>query len=424
MKTSLLVAALSLLPALAAAQETSLAALRAGASTPSGAIALGRALRRAGRFEEAMRVLNGVRDPAMRADARWEAARVRIDQGAYRPAQAACNAIPAGQRRRVCLARAYLVWHRVALADRELEAARSMGAGDGELLLATGDARRMASDPAAAETAYRAAAQAMPERPEPQLGLGAVADVAQRLDDAEAAYRRAVAADPTDPQSALALGQFMLRRRGNAAEALPLLRRAVADRPQWPEALTAMGDALVATGDAAAARAAFEAALRIAPTQTGAQAGLGRALLGLQLWREAEAPFRRALDQVGTDASAYVGIAEVYEHTQREPEAMQAWDAAIDRAPTDPVIRLRAAELAHRTQQNALARAYVDRVLADAPRHAGALVLRGIIAAEEGDRPAARVAFTAALSGEGAIDRAAVEQRLRELDQPARPRRR
>ena len=74
--------------------------------------------------------------------------------------------------------------------------------------------------------------------------------------------------------------------------------------------------------------------------------------------------------------------------------------------------------------QNALARAYVDRVLTDAPRHAAALVLRGIIAAEEGDRNAARAALTAALSGEGTIDRAATEQRLRELDQPVRPRRR
>ena len=103
---------------------------------------------------------------------------------------------------------------------------------------------------------------------------------------------------------------------------------------------------------------------------------------------------------------------------------MQAWDAAIDRAPSDAVIRLRAADLAHRTRQNALARAYVDRVLTDAPRHAPALVLRGIIAAEEGDRNAARAALTAALTGEGAIDRAAVEQRLRDLDQPIRPRRR
>lgn len=424
MKTCLLVAALTLFPAVSSAQESSLAGLRAGASTPAGAIALGRALRRAGHFEEAARVLNGVRDPALRTEARWEAARVRMDQGAYRPAQAACNAIPVGQRRRICLARAYLVWHRVALAERELDAARSMTAGDGELQLATGDARRMAADLPAAESAYREAAQTMPDRPEPLLGLGALAEVAQHLNEAEAAYRRAVAADPLDPQSALALGRFLLRQRGNAAEALPLLRRATTDRPQWPEALTVLGDALVATGDAASARAAFESALRLSPTESGAQAGLGRALLGLQLWAEAEAPFRRAIAQVGTDASAYAGLAEVLEHTQREPEAMQAWDAAIDRAPGDAAIRLRAAELAHRTQQNALARAYVDRVLTDAPRHAPALVLRGIIAAEEGDRNAARAALTAALSGEGSIDRAAVEQRLRELDQPTRPRRR
>ncbi len=424
MKTGLLVAALSLLPAVASAQESALAALRANASNPAGALALGRALRRAGRFDEAVRVLNGVRDPSLRQSAQWEVARVRFDQGNFRPAQAACNALPAGPQRRVCMARANLVWHRVALADRELNAARSMSAGDGELQLATADARRMAADLPAAEAAYREAAQALPDRADPQLGLGALAELAGQLDAAEAAYRRAVSVDASDPQSALALGRFLLRRRNNATEALPLLQRAATDRTQWPEALTALGDALLANGDAATARSSFENALRLSPTQPGAQAGLGRALIAQQQWAAAEAPFRAAMAQVGTDASAYAGLADVLEHTNREQEAMQAWDAAIDRAPTDPAIRLRAADLAHRTQQNALARAYIDRVLTDAPRNASALLLRGVIAAEDGDRNAARTALTAALSGDGPIDRELAERRLRELDQPTRPRRR
>ena len=413
------VAALVLMamPLTAAAQESALPALRAS-HDPGAPVALARALRRAGHFVEAARAAATARDVA----GRWELARVRLDEGAFRPAQAACNALPPGRDRHVCLARAYLVWHRVALADRELTTARGMGAPDGELDLAEADARRMAAELAPAETAYRAASQAMPNRPEPFVGLGEIAEAAGRVPDAEAAYRSAVAADPTDPISALALGRFLLRRRNDVAAALPLLRRANDDRPGWPEALTVLGDALVASGDGAAARAAFEHAVQGSGTQPGAQAGLGRAMLLQQQWAEAEAPFRRAMQQVGTDASAYAGLAEVLEHTHREPDAMQAWDAAIDRAPADRTYRLRAAELAHRTQQNALARAYLDRVLSDAPGETAALVLRGIILAEDGDRPAAREAFNAALATAPATERAAIEQRLHDLDQPARRR--
>lgn len=425
MKRLTLAALLVLAPATASAQESALEGLRAAGSDPASLVRLGRALRRAGRFDEALRTLGpAARTPASREAAQWEMARVRFDQGDFRPAQAACNAMPAGPRRRVCLARAYLVWQRVALAQRELGPAAAALPNDGELLLARADAERLGSNVAASEASYRAAAAALPDRAEPHLGLGQLFELAQRPDDALAAYRRAVEVDSTDPAAALVLGRCLLRQRRDAAAAEPLLRRACQDRPGWPEALVAHGESLLGVGRPEEALARYQEAVRRAPTQPGAQAGLGRSLAALGRWQEAEAPLREGIRQVGNDAVAYAALADVLEHTDRATEAMETWDGVIDRAPGDMNARLRAAQLAHRTQQNSLARAYLDRVLQAEPRRAAALVLRGIIAAEEGNRTLAREAFEAALAGEGEIDRADVTQRLQSLDQPQRSRRR
>ena len=423
MRPLALALALLALPAVSSAQESALDGLRSS-TDPASRLRLGRALRRAGRFDEAVRTLNAIRDRAVRPDAMWEVAQTRFDQGSFRPAEAACRNVTPAFRQRVCRARAYLVWNRVALANRELNAAQSQGSSDGEYQLALADARRLMSDVSAATTAYNAASQLLPGRAEPFMGLAALHEIGQRPDDAEAQYRRAVAADPTDPAAALALGRFLLRRRENPTEALPFLQRASADRPHWAEALGAFGEALVGTGAHAQALPVLEEAARLSPTQPGVQTALGRALAGAERWTEAEAHFRRAIEQVGTDAQAYMGLADVMEHTDRDTEAMEQWDHAIDRAPGSRYARMRAARLAHRTRQNALARAYLDRVLSDDPQSAEALMLRGMVAADENDRPSARRFLNAALGGNGPIDRNAVQEALRALEQPVRQRRR
>jgi len=425
MKRLILAALLTLVPATAAAQESALESLRAAGTDPASLLRLGRAQRRAGRFDEAVRTLApALRAPATREAAAWEVARVRFDQGNFRAAQVACNALPAGPSRRICLARAYLVWQRVALAQREIGPAATARPNDGELLLVRADAERLGSNVAASEASYRAAVSALPGRADPYLGLGQLYELAQRPDDALTAYRQAVEIDATDPAAALSLGRYLLRARRNPTEALPLLGRACQDRPGWAEALVAQGEALLGLARPGEALQVYQEAVRIAPTQPGAQTGLGRSLAGAGRWQDAEAPLREGIRQVANDAPAHVALAEVLEHTGRESQAMEVWDAAIDRAPADMSSRLRAAQLAQRTQQNSLARAYLDRVLQAEPRRAEALLLRGIIAAEEGNRTQAREAFEAALAGEGTIDRADVARRLEALNQPQRTRRR
>ena len=432
LRSLVLGAVLALVPSVALAQESSLPALRTAATDSAGQVRLARALRRAGHFDEALRLLQdntGV--PALREEVLWELARVRFDQGVFQPARSACERFPLVRnsasgsfRRHVCMARAYLLWNRVALAEREIAIARAVNANDGELQLAIGDARRLASDIQGAETAYRAAESALPGRDEPALGLALLYEMFQRNDDAQRAYAHAVEVDGADPAAALALGRFLLRRRHDAAAALPHLRRAVTDRPRHAESGALYGEALLATGAHDDALRVLTEAAQLAPTQAGVQSSLGRAMLALRRYAEAEGPLRLAIRQVDTDASAYMGLAEVLEQTGREPEAMTTWDAAIDRSPGDVTPRLKAAQLAQRTHQGALARAYLDRVLTDDPQLAAALYLRGVVATDEGDRVAARNYLTQALQGHGEVDRADIQRRIAELDAPQRVRRR
>ncbi len=432
MRSFALALTLALAPTVAAAQETQLPSLRSAGRDPANLLRLGRALRRAGHFDEAVRTLQGAAGfGPLRNDALWEIARVRFDQGVFQPARAACESFPmprnnpaASFNRRVCMARAYLVWNRVALAEREITAARAINPNDPELQLVIGETRRLASDLQGAETAYHAAAQGLTGRNDALLGLAQLYEMFQQLDRAQDHYQQALTAVPDDPATLLSLGRFMLRRRERPADAIPLLQRANANRPLHPETLALLGDALLATGAHADALTALQEAARLSPTQPGVQSALGRTLVALGRYQEAEVPTRRAIQLVTTDASAHMALADILEHTQRESEAMPMWDAAIDRAPGDMTPRLRAAELAHRTHQNALARAYLDRVLTDDPHAARALYLRGLIAYEDGDRAAARQFVEQALQGAGEFDRAAAQQLLTDINTPPRTRRR
>lgn len=411
-------------PLTAGAQESAVASLQGGGD-PQRALQLGRALRRAGRYDEALRVLQPLaRAAATRTAAAWEVARVRFDQGNFRAAEAACRAFPpSNPARNVCMARAYLVWQRVALANRAITAASAASPNDGELQLAIADARRLASEVPASEAAYRAAAQGLPGRPEPYVGLGALYEIGRRYDDAATAYRRAVEVDGEDPATRLALGRFLLKRQGDAAGALPHLRAATQGRLHWSEALALLAQAQIDTGAGADAVAAAEEAARLSPTTPGVQTTLGRARCAAGRHAEAEAPLREAIRQVDTDALAWMTLADVLERTERAPQAMEAWDAAIDRSPSDPTPRLRAAALALRTQQYPLARAQLERVMQDHPESGEAQVLRARIALAESDRNAARTAIEAAERATGVSPE--VIRELREaLERPARrPRR-
>lgn len=428
-------ALLAFTPGTAGAQHSSLEALRSAAASrdPQAVLRLARALRRAGHFDEAVRSVTPATRGAARTEAVWELARIRFAQGDFRASQAACNQLPAGRnprdpaglQRHLCLARANLVWQRPALAERELAPAREVEPNNAELQLVTAEAARMSGRVQDAEAAFRAAASAMPGRADPLLGLGLLQETAQRFDEAEQSYRRGLEADREDPAAALALGRFLLRRRHQATAALPLLQQATTERPEWPEALVLLGDAQLSGNQAQAALTTFEQLARLAPNQPGTQSGLGRARLANNQLAPAEQALRLAVQQVPNDAEAHAALAEVLGRTDRGEESLELWNRAIDLAPTDFEPRMRAAAQARSMAQTTRARGYIDRILADDAQYGPALVLRGDVAMDEGDRNTARQLYNSALGAtHGTVDREYVQRRIAELDAPPRTQRR
>ncbi len=104
-----------------------------------------------------------------------------------------------------------------------------------------------------------AAVELAPDSAFAHFVLGVIKEAQGEYVAAEAAYADALAIDPGLAEAAGNLaGRWILR--GNAAEAVPVLRRALEDRPQHPGCWTNLVVALYAAGDPEAARGAADRA--------------------------------------------------------------------------------------------------------------------------------------------------------------------
>lgn len=404
----------------ASAQEGDVAALqtaaRAAPRDAAAQAALARALLRAGRYREAdsaFRRAAGLSRNSL--DALYDAARVPIEQGDYRRAQAACarlaRASKVAVQTRVCNARAFLVWNRSSRAFEELEAARAAAPNDFEMLLALGDAHRLRADVANAEQAYRAAASAAPTRAEPYVGLGRLYAAANRRDDAIRVLRDALSRDAASPEVHYELGSLL----GGSQEGRDLLARAVTGRANWPEAQVATGNALLAAGDGPGAERAFREAIRMNARLAEAHAGLGRAKLAQGDMPAAEASLRHALELVANSAPTVQALADVLARTDRIEDAFEQYRHAADLDPANPSALLSAARLAVEKQREVLAAGFLDRLLEAHPNLAPALAVYGDIMVGRRDSAAARDYYQRALAGTGELDRPRVEAALRAL---------
>ena len=104
-----------------------------------------------------------------------------------------------------------------------------------------------APDLAGAEREARAAAQALPDLPQPHYVLGLVARGQNRVDEAEAAFKKVLSLDPTDIGTLVNLGQLYLQAR-KYPEAVAQFRAAVAAEPYNATAVYNLGLALVRSG--------------------------------------------------------------------------------------------------------------------------------------------------------------------------------
>lgn len=409
---------LLLTPALARAQETELPhlreAARGAARDAAPHRALGMALLRAGHYREARQELDrAARLSRGSLEAQFDVARVAFAERDHRASETACRAMArlekAAPLTRVCEARSDLVWARSARAFEALEQALSADPSLYEGLYALGEAHRLRAASSEAEAAYQRAVAARPTSGEPHLGLGRLYAALGRRDDAVRALRRALELDGLDPETQFELGRLLANDEGRT-----LLERAVAGRPAWPEAQTALGDVLLASQQLQPAEAAYRAAIAARADHEPAHVGLGRVLAARGDDPAAEASLRRALEIVGNDQVAMIALADVLARSQRVEEAYESYRSAygFDTRNAEPM--LRAARLALAQQRDVLASGFLDSVLRNQPDQPDALALYGDVMLARSDRAQARQYYERAVRA-GTSERARVEAALRGL---------
>jgi len=407
-------------PSRGSAQETELPRLREAASAAArdyaAQRALGIALLHAGHYREATTQLQRAsRLQARSLEALYDVARVPFAQGDHSASEAACRAMGRLSKTavltQVCNARSDLVWNRSARAFEQLNAALATEGTSYEALLALGDAHRLRAAVSDSESAYQRAITARATEADPHLGLGRLYAAAGRRDDALRELRAALTLDSTYPDTQYELGRLL----GGTPEGRTFLQAAVAGRPGWPEADTALGDSMLASGTLDAAEAAYRAAITARATHAPAHTGLGRVLVARQDYAGAEPELRRAIELVPNDAPATAALGDVLAHTEREEEALEMYNHAADLDPRDATALVHAAALAHSIHRDSTASAFLDRLLERQPTVAAALALYGDIARTRHEQDIARGYYQRALTGTGDFDRSHVEQALREL---------
>jgi len=421
---SIVAACLVSSPRASFAQETTLDALRAEAkgkpADPEAALALGRALRRAGHYADGLSWLaRGVALAPPKSDVlrrlRWEIARTHIDGHDLPKAMAACKKLGdlPGQEAdgHACTALSYLIWQRATEALAETELALAREPTNSPAHLAAGYAYELSLEPKQAEAEYRAAS-ASPPAVEALVHLGHLLVHEERRDEGVAALRSAVQADPDGPDAAYELGTAL----APAPEAIPLLDRATREKPTFPEAWLALGTELLRAGTLDRARQAAAAAVKQDTGSVPAIVLSGRVALAEARVDDALAAGKAATKIVANNAAAVLLVADAYARKGDVDFAVEAYQGAWGFDHRDPGPLVRASELCHGAQRDTTARAFGSKAVEEFPNYAPAWAALGDALVGQRETAAARDAYRKALSvTDGVIDRAAVQSKLSAL---------
>ena len=176
----------------------------------------------------------------------------------------------------------------------------------------------------------------------------------------------------------IALGRA---RRGD--EAVAALRRAVALKPDLPQAWRALGDHLAAMGDAAAADAAYTAHIRYSTHDPGLLAAA--TALHENRIPQAEALLRAHLGRAPTDVAAIRMLAEVAARLGRQEDAEHLLERCLELAPGFYAARQNYALVLHRGNKPVQALAQIDALLQDEPANPGHRNLKAVVLCRTGD---------------------------------------
>ncbi|HKR75865.1 MAG TPA: sulfotransferase [Rhodanobacter sp.] len=218
-----------------------------------------------------------------------------------------------------------------------------------------------------------------------------------RQDDLPAALAILVPLAQAQPNAAAVhfdLG-LALERSGRRQEAIAALRRAVALKPDLPQAWRALGDCLMAAGEREAADAAYVSHVRHATRDPQLMAAA--VALAENRIPEAEALLRAQLRRAPTDVAAIRMFAELAARLDRNEDALHLLERCLELAPGFREARRNYALVLHRSNRPEQALAEIERLLADAPEDAGNRNLKAAVLCRTGDYEQAIAIYAALL---------------------------
>ena len=203
-----------------------------------------------------------------------------------------------------------------------------------ERLLAQGLQHHQAGDLAAAEGVYRRILGQAPQHPDALHLLGVLAHQIGRHDAAAELIGRALA----QREVAEYHGNYgsVLQALGRVEEAVAHYQRALALRPDYPDALNSLGSALQSLGRLTEAEERYAEALARRPDFPEALGNLGTVLHALGRFDEALGCLTGAVARDRGSADACMGLGALLSDLGRHAEAEEQYRAAVALAAVDP----------------------------------------------------------------------------------------
>ena len=243
-------------------------------------------------------------------------------------------------------------------------------------------ARLLERDPALAEAQARAILEVLQGHPAALRLLASARSAQGDLDEAIAILGLLAQREPRYALAQHDLG-LALVRRGDGAAAITALRRALALKPDLPQAWRALGDQLAAIGDDAGAADAYVRHVRHSTRDPGLLAAASA--LAEDRIPEAEVRLRAHLKQAPTDVAAIRMFAELAMRLGRNEEAEPLLARCLALAPGFDAARFQHALVLHRLNRPEDALAELDALLAHAPANPGYQNLKAVVLCRTGD---------------------------------------
>jgi tetratricopeptide (TPR) repeat protein len=383
------------------------------------ALALGRALRRAGRTQEALAQLRAAigrlsGSPSTGALVH-EISRVYVDAHDFNSAMGMCEkfrknpGVPMPLEGHVCAAEAQLVRQRASEALVETAAALAIDPRSFDAKVAEGRAYELELDLGKAESSLREALALRDGDAGAHLALGRVLTKADRRAEGVAELRKALALDPDAPEGLYELANAL----GPDPESVGLLQHATRERPKFADAWLALASRELAAGHLAEASKAAKAASDIDPKDAHARLILAQIAFGEGRLDDALSMGNAVVKAMPNNAAAQLLVADTNAKRGELDVALEQYQAAWGLDHSNPAPLVNASVACHRQGRDTSARAFGVRATQEFPGWGPAWVALGDALVAQAEPALAKDAYGKALAATGGtIDRADVQAKL------------